>query len=50
MGGFPRRIGTGQGYDPIDDRLGQRRDAWRARLVAVERLAELRGASGRPEI
>jgi hypothetical protein len=36
MGCFPGRIGTGQGHDPIDDRLGQRRDARRPGLVAQQ--------------
>jgi hypothetical protein len=34
----PGWIGTGQGHDPIDDRLGQRRDARRPGLVAQQAL------------
>ena len=31
---FVRRVSVRQGNDPIDDRLGERGDAWRARLIA----------------
>jgi hypothetical protein len=36
MGCFPGRIGAGQGNNPIDDRLGQRRDARRPGLAAQQ--------------
>jgi hypothetical protein len=36
MSCFPGRIGAGQGDDPIDDRLGQRRDARRPGFVAKQ--------------
>jgi hypothetical protein len=42
---FVRRVSVRQGNDPIDDRLGERGDTWRAEGVRV-RLSRICGVAG----